>query len=413
MSPPALPSLRRSRLPVTALVLAALAAPTPAQTKISYSRLAFCNGYRVDRPLEWPSFRSSLGNDENDLVFRMLPREVLRGAGKLRVSGIRWSYTVADDYQGSYPSFVQVPTIGMYPLVNGQAGLLPDFPSNDGFRLDPGFTVVPKDGVLVFELRLGPGQFDPGLKSPIPIELPGPRSSVAGWAIALHGIKGEKANKDTPNMVPVPSYNEVHRQSGLDAYSGLYDARLKRYTLFGRPGAPPNSGEVGIELLVDGPTLQVFSDASGGLRNDPRSWETHKGVGAYFGELASAATQGWFGLYAQWEGRSGDGLWAFPIVAAGDEVLPLPGGVELLWSSGVPSLLTALVEAGLYGPVGVYKAQGVAGHDTDQDGVWHTARIPVPQLPALRGLKLSAQALFVEAAKGTFEGVSNAVTIVF
>ena len=394
-------------------LLLLLGRPATAQSSLSYSRLDFSNGYRMDRQDEFPNYRSSLGNDEGDFVFKMFPELVLRGAGKLRVSGLRISFTVGNDYKGTYPVDLVVPKIAFYPLIQGLQGLLPDVKGAKAIVLDPGTVSVVKDGVFTYELRLGSHQTRPSLQSPVVLDLPGPRSPGRGWAVALLAPKGFKPDPKAAHFIPVPSYGEIHRLTALSSYSGLYNSRAQTFLTYGSIGAPSASGELGIELLVDGPTLQAFSDAAGGLHQDPKNLETYKGVGAYETGLATAAQPGWFGLYAQWEGRQADGLVALPIVAAGNEVLALPGGVELLWNSLFPNTMTLLLQAGLLGPVQTYKKQGQAGHSTDQQGVWASPRLPMPNDIRLKGAQVSIQCLIVSPKQGTFEGVSNTISLRF
>jgi hypothetical protein len=393
------------------LALPLLGAALPAQATLSYSRLDFSNGYRMDRQDEFPNYRTTLGNDDGDFIFKMFPELVLRGASKLRVSGVRISFTVGDAYLGSYPVDLAVPRIAFYPLIQGLQGLLPDVKGANPIILDPGKVSVVKDGVFTYELRLGPQQTLPSLKNVVQLDLPGPRSSGRGWAVALLAPKGLRPDAKVAHFIPVPSYGEIHRVTALASYSGVYDSRLQTFRAYGSIGAPSATGELGIELLVDGPTLQPFSDAAGGLHKDPTNRETYKGIGAYETGLATAATPGWLGFYAQWEGRSKDGLLALPIIAAGNEILALPGGVELLWDSLSPGSLTLLLQAGLLGPVQTYKAQGHAGHATDQEGVWASPRIPIPTDIRLKGAVISLQCLFVSPKLGTFEGTSNTITL--
>ncbi len=396
-----------------AMALVATATPLLAQTSLSYSRIDFSNAYRMDRQDEFPNYRSKLGNAEGDFVYKMFPALVLRGAGKLRVSGVRISFTVGNDYKGSFPAEIVLPRIAFYPLLSGLQGLLPDVKGGKRIVLDPGKISVVKDGVFVYELRLGPQQKQAALQKPVVLDLPGPRSKVQGWAVALLAPKGQKPNAKQAHFIPVPSFGELHRKSALPSYSGSYDSRLQVFRRYGSVGAPSSNGELAIELLVDGPTLEAFSDAAGGLRKDPRKYETYKGIGAYENGLSTAATPGWFGLFAQWEGRQKDGLLALPLIAAGNEILRLPGGAELLWDSLSPASLGLLLQAGLFGPALTYKRQGPAGHFKDQQGVWSTARLPIPNDGRLKGIPISIQCLFVSPKFGRFEGVSNTITLRF
>jgi len=414
--PRACPRLSAGRaallLPALAL-LATSSAGLSAQTKLSWSRLDFSNGYRMDRQDEFPNYRSSLGNAAADFVYKMFPTQVLRGAGKLRVSGVRLSFTVGNDYKGSYPADLILPRIAFYPLLQGLQGLLPDVKGAKPIVLDPGKLSVVKDGVFTYELRLGPQQKQASLQKVVVLDLPGPRSRVKGWAVALMAPPGLKPDPKQAHFIPVPSFGEIHRKSALPSYSGRYDSRRQVFHTYGSIGAPSANGELGIELLVDGPTLQAFSDAAGGLRKDPRNLETYMGIGAYETGLSTAASPGWFGLYAQWEGRQKDGLLALPLIAAGNEILRLPGGVELLWNSLSPGSLGLLLQAGLLGPVTTYKKQGVAGHSKDQQGVWASPRLPIPNDSRLKGLPVSVQCLFVSPKLARFEGVSNTITLRF
>jgi hypothetical protein len=207
-----------------------------------------------------------------------------------------------------------------------------------------------------------------------------------------------------------PSDSELHRAPGRDAYSGLYDAATDTITMYGRIGAPSNSGELFAQLRFDNPTLQHFSDASGGTPNDPSRWETHMGPGAYSTNLASR--QGFIGLYCQDERRDatfGRSVFCLPLlvgVGAAPAFSDVPvGGAVLrmdLAAAGVFGLWTSAHLGGLHQR---YAKEGVAGHDVDQTGVYVTPRVPWP-LAAAAGVSLWTQCVLLDVTS-TYQAVGT------
>ena len=386
----------------------------------AYSRLDFSNAYRLQREDGYPNARSAKGNEAGDFVYKVFPLSVLGRGEDIRVSGLRISFSVDNSYKGNFPVSLSVPEIAFFPVKRGKAnGLEVDLPqlSNRFPRsLKPGTISALSDGIFSYELRLGPKQRDPDLKKLVILPAKDAKGVPQGWAVALMAPKGAKLGKGTPLFVPVPSFGELHRIPGPLSFSGFYDARAKRFLPFGSPGAPSNQGELGVELLIDGPVLQVFSDASGGVRKDPKKIETHMGPGAYRNHLGSSVLGGFLGFYTQWENQEGKGLLCLPLMTALGKLRPTAGldlgGARLLWDPFRAQGLFLLPRMGLLGPLKPYKAFGVAGHLTDQKAVFVTPRLPVPPSPSLAGQSLWVQSLLLRPGSG-FVGSSNLVFVRF
>lgn len=413
-SSPFLPGLLRSFL-LAAAVWALAAGLARAQTGISYSRLDFQNAYRIDREDAWPNARLPGGNVAGDFVYKVFPVEVLARDREIRVSGLRLSFSVGNGYKGTFPVRLGVPEIAFYPVVVSRVGgrdlPLPDLSRRFGTTLRPPGISVPRDGVFVHEIRLGPHQPDPRLRKPLRLPARDAKGALQGWAVALLAPPGEGLGDGKPHWVPVPSYGEIHRPGSPSTFSGLYDAKKKRFLPYGAPGAPSNLGECGIELLLDGPALQLRSEAAGGVLRDPRRIETHLGPGAYESGLAGARFPGSFGLYAQWESREGDGLLCLPfLVALGNPPpaarLKLGAGV-LMWDSKRAYAPSFFVNLGMFGVLSRYKAFGRAGRRSDQRGVFVSRDLPVPVDSTLRGAALWIQALFLDPKSSSIAGSSN------
>ncbi|HHI79358.1 MAG TPA: hypothetical protein ENK02_05220 [Planctomycetes bacterium] len=394
--------------------------PLPAQGSPAYSRLDFSNAYRLQREDGYPNARSAKGNEAGDFVYKVFPLEVLGRGEDIRVSGVRISFSVDDSYQGNFPVSLGVPEIAFFPVKLGKAGGLRVELPQLGRRLKrslqpPGISVL-SDGIFATELRLGPKQPDPRLRTPVVLPAKDPQGNPQGWAVALMAPRGEVLGKGKPLFVPMPSFGEIHRVPGSSTFSGFYDARKKRFLPFGTPGAPSNQGELGVELFLDGPVLQVFSDASGGVRGDPNRVETHMGPGAYRNGLGSSVLGGFVGFYTQWENQEGKGLLCLPLITTLGARRPTGtwslGAVRLLLDPGRAGALFLLPQVGLVGGLTRYKARGVAGHSSDQKGVYVTPRIPVPASPSLAGQSLWLQSLLLRPGLG-FAGSSNLVLLRF
>jgi hypothetical protein len=404
-----------SRLFVAVAALAALAA---AQTTISYSRLDWGNGYRLDREDYFPNSRRDLGSEDGDFLYKAFPAEVMARDGVIRISGLRVAFSPDKSYTGNFPAFVVLPEVAFFPLVRRAIGGvtydLPDLTRRHARTLPLPGTQVVRAGITTFELQVGPQQPDPRLRTPVDLPSRDAQGNLQGWAVALLAPPSEKQADGFAHFVAVPTFNEIHRLPGPPTFSGAYDAVGNRFLPYGTAGAPSNVGELAVELLHDQPTLQVYSDASGGVRNDPRRIETHKGPGAYLGDLASSVVPGYFGLFCQWQGHENEGVYALPLVTAIGPAMPTDtitvGGVRLIYDPMRTQGLLAFLDTGNFGALVRYKAGGDAGHAEDQNGVFVTQRIPVPVTPALRGLTLWIQAVFGRSYQ--FLGASNLVRLV-
>ena len=391
-----------------------------AQGSPAYSRFDYSNGYRLQREDGYPNARSPKGNGQGDFVYKVFPLEVLGRGEDIRVSGVRISFSVDDSYKGNFPVSLGVPEIAFFPVKLGKAGGLnvdlPQLGSRLNRSLRGGSVSALSDGIFAMELRLGPKQPDPKLRAPVVLPAKDAQGRPQGWAVALMAPKGEILGKGKPLFVPMPSFGEIHRSPGPSTYSGFYDARKKVFLPFGSPGAPSNQGELGVELFIDGPVLQVFSDASGGVRKDPNRNETHMGPGAYRNGLGSSVLGGFVGFYTQWENQEGKGLLCLPLITALGASRPTGrlnlGGVNLLLDPARAGALPLLPQMGLLGGLTRYKAFGVAGHFGDQKGVYVTPRLPVPASPALAGQSIWLQSLLLRPGVG-FVGSSNLVLLRF
>ncbi len=395
-----------------------LSVPLLAQGDPAYSRLDFSNAYRLQREDGYPNARSVQGNEQGDFVYKVFPLEVLGRGEDLRISGLRISFSVDDSYKGNFPVSLAVPEIAFFPVKRGKAsGLTVDLPQltrRFSRSLKPGSISALSDGVFSYELQLGPKQRDPDLKKLLILPGKDAGGNPQAWAVGLMAPKGGHLGKGTPSFVPLRSFGELHRVPGPLTFSGFYDARAKRFLPFGSPGAPSNSGELGVELLMDGAVLQVFSDASGGLRNDPKKVETHMGPGAYRNHLGSSVLGGFLGFYTQWENQEGKGLLCLPLMTALGAKRPGVrlnlGGATLLWDPARAGGLFLFAQMGLLGGLTRYKAFGVAGHSSDQRGVFVTPRIRIPASPVLAGQGFWVQSLLLRPGVG-FAGSSNLVFV--
>ena len=408
--------MRTPRSASLSVTLALLALPLAAQTtKPAYSRLDFGNAYRIDREIRWPN--SASGNVDGDFAYKAFPKEVLARHKTVRVSGVRVSYTIDKSYTGSYPVFPRFPTIAFYPLVEGKvAGATYDLPdlSRKAARTIPApFQQALRGGLATYEIRFDPNAVDPRFRVPIDLPARDAKGQLQGWAVALMAPAGEKQGDGKSNFACVQSFGEVHRASARRSYSGVYDAKAKRFVPFGT-SAVSNIGELAVELLLDAPTLQVFSSAAGGVRNDATKRETYKGPGAYYSGLASSVVPAWFGLYAQWEGHDADGTVALPIVMGTGAKQPSSAlTIDTAVMLNDPALIfgrTMFLEGGLAGPFQLYKKNGVAGHATDQSGVFVTPRLTLPRTPSLAGFRLWIQVLVVNTSL-RFPAASNLVLL--
>jgi hypothetical protein len=392
--------------------------PLLAQGNLSYSRLDFSNAYRLQREDGFPNARSLKGNEKGDFAYKVFPLNVLGRGEDLRISGIRISFSVDDSYKGNFPVSLGIPEIAFFPVKKGKAGGLtvdlPQLSKRFSRVLKPGSVLALSDGIFVYELKLGPKQPDPGLQVPVTLPSKDSQGNPQAWAVALMAPQGGTLGKGKPSFVPMPSFGEIHRIPGPLTFSGFYDARAKRFLPFGSPGAPSNQGELGIDLLIDGPVLQVFSDASGGVRKDPNKIETHMGPGAYRNHLGSSVLGGFLGFYTQWENQEGKGLICLPLITAQGANRPTAklhlGGVSLLYDPKRAGALFLLPQMGLLGGLVRYKAFGVAGHFKDQKGVYVTPRLAVPSSPTLAGLSFWVQSVLLRPGVG-FTASSNLVFV--
>ena len=407
-----------SRVPslLLCLALASTATVAPAQTtKPAYSRLDFGNAYRIDRELRWPN--AADGNVDGDLAYKAFPKEVLARHKTIRVSGVRVSYTVDKSYRGSFPAFPTFPVIAFYPLVEAKVGGstydVPDLGRKAARTIPAPFQQALRTGISAYEIRFDPSAVDPRFRVPIDLPARDSKGNLQGWAVALMAPPGQKQGDGKANFACVQSFGEVHRASARRSYSGMYDAKAKRFVPFGT-SAISNIGELAIELLLDAPTLQLYSSAAGGLRNDPTNRETYKGPGAYYSGLASSVVPAWFGLYAQWEGHDLDGTVALPFVMGAGSTQPKSAlTIDLAVMLNDPALIfgrTMFLDAGLAGPFAQYKKNGVAGHASDQSGVFVTPRLAFPRNAALAGVRLWMQVLVVNTSL-RFPAASNLVLL--
>lgn len=390
-----------------------------AQSSIAYSRHDFGNAYRQDVEIAFPNARSASGASTSDFLWKAFPREALARGNSWRISGIRISFRVDKSYTGALPQFLALPTVAFYPLVEasieGKTYDVPDLAKPLSATMPLGAVRALQAGPQSYELRLGPKNPDPRLQKPI--ELPGRDASgaVQGWAVALRAPFNARAGNGQANFLALPTFGEIHRDGSRASYSGLYDAKTKTIRPFGTTGAPANLGELAVELLFDQATLQVYSDGAGGVRQDPRKIETHKGPGAYDNGLLSAIRPGYFGLYAQFEGN--EGLLALPLVVSDSATLPNTTlrfeQVSFLYNPTGLGLATLFTGAQVFGALGKYSAGGAAGHRADQDAVWHSGPLAVSPIPALKGLSFWVQALLYDPTKMTSCAETNAVRVRF
>ena len=91
-----------------------------AQTTISHSRLDFGNAYRIDREDLFPNSRSATGNASGDFLYKAFPKEVLARDGKIRISGVRVTFSVDKTYTGTFPTFMQMPVIAFFRSSKGR-----------------------------------------------------------------------------------------------------------------------------------------------------------------------------------------------------------------------------------------------------------------------------------------------------
>jgi len=406
--------------PPTVVLSLLVAAPCLLGQQVpAYSRHDFQNGYFQTRLDAFANARSDTGNAAGDLLYKVWPKEVFARDEDIRISGLRIWFQADSSYSGSFPVSIKTPQVAFYPVVQRTiAGKVYDVPDLDNpatpvLKLQD--STVVRSGVVVLEVKVHPFNFNPDLRQPIVLKSRDKNGEPQGWAVGLLAPPGEKLGDGKATFVGAASFGEVHRLPGPSTYSGLYDARGKRLIPYGTPGAPSNLGELGIELMLDAATLQVFSDASGGVRNDPKQQETHKGPGAYCNALASAVRTGWFGLFCQWEKPPAGSTLCLPLVTAIGAAMPdktlAIDKATLLVDPARAQALTAFLQAGVLGTLALYKKNGVAGHRADQPGVFVTPRIPVPRDPALKDATMWVQALLL--ANGGFPGASNVVRVRF
>ncbi|MCA8972401.1 MAG: hypothetical protein KDC95_21615 [Planctomycetes bacterium] len=411
--------MSRSAFLSLAVACSSLACGVAAQTTQSaYSRLDFDNAYRRDDPVPFPGSQTTQGSGFDDFVYKAFPAEVGARNKTWRISGFRIGFRVDKSYQGSLPTFVALPDVTFYPLVpkliDGKFYDVPDLTKPIPTIFQLGAVKVLTGGVQNLDVRLGPHQPDPRLRDPIDLPARDSTGNPQGWAMVVYAPFGQRLGDGQPNFLCVPSFGEIHRTGGRSSYSGLYDSKTRALVPFGTTNAPSNLGEFAIELYFDQPTLQVFSDGSGGVRNDPRNIETHKGPGAYDNGLATAISPGFFGLYVQHESTSG--LCALPVVVSGTAMPTLRaviGDAELLVDPSGMNLVTLFTGAGIFGMTGTYTKGGPAGHRTDQAGVWQSGRMTIQPSNALIGLSFWVQALLYDPAKLRVVDSTNAVRIAF
>ncbi len=393
-------------------LLCLTAAVGKAQSAVSYSRFDFSNGYRMEREDAFPNARSRTGNETGDLLYKAFPVEALAQHKELRISGLRIAYSIGNGYKGSYPAKIIRPRIAFYPATKLKYGAevldAPDLSNGFPTQLAAKELTVFRDGLYTEELKL---------TKPIVLPTRNGKGELQGWCAVLLANPGERLGDGKAHFVAAPSYGEIHRVGSPTTYSGAWDARKKRFLPYGSIGAPSNLGELGIGLLLDQPTLQIFSDASGGVRNDPKKVETHMGPGAYINGLATAVQSGYYGLYVQWEGKPAGSTVCIPLLmATGSQEPKTPlqfGNVIMLGDLKRGLLADLFIRAGLVGVLQRYKAGGIAGHAVDQNGVYVTPILPFPHDPTLAGMTFWVQGLMVDLQKLQFTGSTNLTRIVF
>nr|HMQ23303.1 hypothetical protein [Planctomycetota bacterium] len=388
-------------------------------TQLAYSRLDFDNAYRRDAPVEFPGSRSAQGSGFDDFVYKAFPVEVGARDDKWRISGFRIGFRVDAGYTGSLPTFVTLPDVTFVPLVEvtieGKTYDVPDMTYPVTTVLQLGGYKVLGTGVQNFDFRFGPQQPDPRLRTPLDLAARDPRGRPQGWAMVLYAPFGQRLGDGQPNFMCVPSFGEIHRDGGRLSFSGSYDSATRKLLPFGTTNAPSNLGELAIELYFDQATLQFYSDASGGVRSDPRNIETHKGPGAYDNALASAVSAGFFGLFVQHE--TSKGLCALPLVVSSSMTLPTTrlalGDAGLLVDPTGLGLATLFTGAGVFGVTGTYVKGGEAGHRNDQEGVWQSGRLTVVPDAGLVGFSLWVQTLLFDPVSMKSVAATNAVRLRF
>ena len=386
----------RAALCITATV------PTLGAQSFAHNKLEFMNWWIEDREDLFPNFLAASGNLDGDGLFKVFPAELLERDGVHRVSGYKIGISVDDAYKGTFPQLLAIPGMQLFrtkvAAFGSQSYETIDHNVKVGPQFDPIPVLIPSDGSWVLDLGFDPNSADPKLSQllSIPAQVGGKR---AGLAMLVLAPIGEKSSASTPGIVMQASYLERHWVPGRRSYSGSYEISTDTTRMYGTSGMPSASGELYVGLRFQNPTLQVYGSQAGGFVGDP--YETYLGPGAYATDLGSTTKPGFFGIFVQAEQFKPSGTnathQAFPFVVAQSLAGPTATldvfGAKMRYAPAEIQGAEILVSAGFFGDIKRYTAQGSAGWDQDQQGVWNSGRIPLPPSPGLVGVDLWLQAL--------------------
>jgi hypothetical protein len=407
---------------VRRLLLLLLATPLLAQARFFHNKLEHTNFWIADREDLFPNYLTTGGNVAGDALWKVLPREILERANDHQVSGYKIAISVDNTFTGTFPRIVRLPALQMtrtrIQSLGGQDHEVPDLSQPVGPLYDPITIFLQQDNSWVVEVLFDPNLINPkhNRLQPVPGLVNGQR---AGLALVILGTAGDRRSPATPGIVLQASHAERHYLPGRPSYSGSYNAATQTLSVYGQPNQPSATGEIYAALRFQTPTLQIFSDSSGGVVDDPQGWETHLGPGAYATDLATRVRPGFFGLYlqgVQYHNPTGPPTHrAFPFVVSlspnGPTAnLPL-GNVTMRVDPAALGSANFLVSAGLHGSLALYPKQGQAGWDEDQPGVYASPRVRIVPDPALIGLTLWVQGFITDNALN-FVDTTNVVRLV-
>lgn len=395
-----------SRFPFVVATILATLAPLSAQV-FAHNKVEFKNWWVEDREDLFPNFTSANGNYDGDGLFKVFPPELFERDTQNRLSGYQVAISVDDAYTGSFPLLLTVPGMQLYrtkvATFSGQTYDTIDHTLRVGPQFDPAIIVIPSDGTWVLDVLFDPNSFDPKLQQlvNVPTQVAGAR---AGLAMLVLALPGEKRSATNPGIVLQSSYQERHLAPGRPSYTGSYDIHTGTTKMFGTTGMPSAAGELYVGLRFQNPTLQVYGSQAGGLANDP--YETYLGPGAYASDLGTTTKTKWFGLYVQAEQYQPTGTVAthrvFPFVVAQSLAGPTNSldvfGIKMRYAPTELTGAEVLLTAGYFGDLKTYTAQGSAGWDQNQSGVWNSGRIALPASPTLVGVDLWIQGLVTTVA---------------
>lgn len=385
--------------------LLSLVSPLAAQA-FPQNKLEVHNWWVADREDPFPNFAT--GNVFGDGLFKVIPSTLLERGGDHLISGYQLCISIDDAFTGMFPVVAFLPGVQVFrtepQTINGAAYEVLDHDRPVGPQFDPIFLPLSADQAWAVEISFDPASFNPKLRNllTVPALENGQRQGLAIMALA---DPGRMQSPNVANVVLQASYQERHFPPGAPSYSGSYDATTGAVRMYGTTGQPSATGELYASLRFANPTLQIFSDAAGGLSPDPDGYETHMGTGAYCTDFGTRVGPAWFGFFMQATqyapATGGPTHMMLPLVvsmsAAGPTTSLRIGNATLRVNPAELQLADLFVQAGFGGPLGTYTASGVAGFDEDQRGVSASQRFTVPANPALQGMVLWLQGLVVDA----------------